>query len=143
MRLLDINLLIARTDPSHTHHGKAVTWFAEHAAIGWITCPLTENGFVRILGHPGYPAGPGSPERAAKLLRRLVTTVPGHRFLPDNLSLLDRAAFPALANVGSKQITDLYLLALAVNHDIRFLTFDERIDPALIPGGPNACETLL
>lgn len=142
MRLLDINVLIARIDPAHTHHKRAIAWFNETAPSGWATCPLTENGFARILGHPSYPEGPGSPERAAKLLKQLVNKVHGHRFFPDDLSLLDAASFPSLAEVGSKQITDLYLLALAVNHNIRFLSFDERINPELIPGGENAWEIL-
>lgn len=142
MRLLDINVLIARIDPAHAQHEKAIAWFRETAPSGWATCPLTENGLVRILGHPSYPQGPGSPECAAKLLRQLKNKVLNHRFVPDDLSLLDIAAFPSLAGVGSKQITDLYLLALAVNNNIRFLSFDERINPELIPGGQAAWEIL-
>ena len=142
MRLLDINVLIARIDPAHDQHKRAVVWFNETAPSGWATCPLTENGLVRILGHPSYPEGPESPERAAKLLRQLISKVPNHRFLPDDLSLLDAAAFPSLTDVGSKQITDLYLLALAVNHNIRFLSFDKRINRGLISGGDAAWEIL-
>ncbi len=142
MRLLDINVLIARVDTAHTHHQRAISWFNETASSGWVTCPLTENGFVRTLGHPSYPDGPGSPERAANLLRKLIVKAHGHRSIPDDVSLLDVATFPSLAGIGSKQITDLYLLALAVNHNIRFLSFDERINPELIPGGENFWEIL-
>lgn len=142
MMLLDTNVLIARVDTAHTHHQRAVTWFKKTAPSGWATCPLTVNGFVRIVGHPSYPDGPGSPGKAALLLKKLIGAAPGHRFFPDDLSLLDTAAFPSLAGVGSQQITDLYLLALAVNHNMRFLSFDQRINPKLIPGGDKALEIL-
>ena len=137
MHLIDVNVLIARADPEHEHHAAAVRWMARHAAEGWITCPLTENAFVRILGHPSYPGGPGSPERAASLLRRLLR-IPGHDFWPDDVSLLDAVVFPSLAGVHSSDLTDLYLLALAVQHEAQFVTFDTRVDPALIDGGTDA-----
>lgn len=94
----------------------------------WLaTCPITENGFVRIFGQPSYPGWPGTPERAAAALRRLIAAVPGHRFLPDEISLLDTSIFPTLEFVGPRVLTDLYLLALAVYHGARFATLDARI----------------
>ena len=138
MHLLDVNVLIARCDPAHEHHQRAVRWFSDPAREGWATCPLTENGFVRVLGHPSYPGGPGTPARAATILRRLTASVPRHRFLPDSISILDAASFPDLREVTSKQLTDLYLLALAVHNDLKLVTFDRRIDAASIPGGVDA-----
>jgi hypothetical protein len=45
--LLDINLLLALTDPMHVHHELSHQWFAKKGRKGWATCPLTENGVAR------------------------------------------------------------------------------------------------
>lgn len=138
MWLLDINLLIARLDADHEYHDRAARWWHQNAVDGWATCPLTENGFVRILGQPSYPGWPGTPERAAAALRRCIAAMPGHRFFPDEISLLDTSILPSLGTVGPRALTDLYLLALAVHHGAGFATLDARIQPALVPGGPAA-----
>lgn len=143
MWLLDINVLIARQDADHENHDRAARWWHQHAADGWATCPITENGFVRILGQPSYPGWPGTPERAAAALRRLIATAPGHRFLPDEISLLDTSILPSLQAVGPRALTDLYLLALAVHHGAVFVTLDARIQPALVSGGPAAYTVIL
>jgi toxin-antitoxin system PIN domain toxin len=135
MFLMDVNVLIALGDPFHVRHAAAIHWFSRHRAGGWATCPLTENGFVRILGHPNYPKGPGSPPAARRLLQRQ-TAGPGHQFWPDSISVTDTAIFPDIP--VSKDITDLYLLALAVSRNARLASLDKRIDPAVITGGPAA-----
>ena len=140
--LLDINVLIARQDADHEHHDRSVRWLHQHAAAGWATCPITENGFVRILGHPSYPGWPGTPERAANALRQLIAAIPGHRFLSDEISLLDAALLPSLQGVGSRALADLYLLALAVHHGARFVTLDARVNPDLVPGGRAAYQVV-
>lgn len=53
--LADVNVLLALIDPVHVHHEGASQWFVDASARGWATCPLTENGFVRILSNPSYP----------------------------------------------------------------------------------------
>jgi uncharacterized protein len=136
--LLDINLLIARGDADHVHHDRTARWLHQNAADGWATCPLTENGFVRILGQPTYPGWPGTPERSAAALRKLIAALPGHCFLPDEISVLDASILPSLLGVGTRALTDLYLLALAVHHGVRFATLDARINPGLVPGGTAA-----
>jgi toxin-antitoxin system PIN domain toxin len=136
--LLDINVLVARQDVEHEHHERVARWWHQQLSDGWATCPLTENGFVRILGHPSYPGWPGTAGRAADALRKLIATVPGHRFLPDEISLLDLSFVPSLEGVGPRALTDLYLLALAVHHGVTFATLDARIQPELVPGGPAA-----
>lgn len=136
--LIDINGLIARCDPAHVHHEDTVAWFAEHGSRRWATCPLTENGFVRIVGNPAYPNCPGSPDAALAALQGLIRALPNHRFLPDEISIRDRFAVPDLEGIPPKQVTDYYLLALAVHHGAKFLTFDRGIDPRRIPGGAAA-----
>jgi predicted nucleic acid-binding protein len=71
MYLLDINILIALADPDHEHHGKAESFFLANHQRGWATCPITENGFVRIISHPSYPNGPGSTDAACTILKQL------------------------------------------------------------------------
>lgn len=66
--------------------------------------------------------------------------MPGHQFWPDEPSLTDVRIFPRLP--ASKGLTDVYLLALAVSRQARFVTFDRRIDPALLSNGPAAFHLL-
>jgi predicted nucleic acid-binding protein len=49
VELPDVNVLIALFDPAHIHHEPAHTWFAVACEDGWATCPLTENGFLRVV----------------------------------------------------------------------------------------------
>jgi toxin-antitoxin system PIN domain toxin len=134
--LLDANVLIALGDAGHRHEAPALRFFEQHAVTdGWATCPLTENAFLRIVGHPNYARPIGPPETARRMLQRLLAA-PGHHFWADDLSLADARFFPRLP--AARHLTDLYLLALAVKHGGRFATFDQGLDPSLIPGGPQA-----
>ena len=69
--LLDVNVLVALFDPSHVHHTAAHDWFADRGEEGWATCPITENGLLRIVGHPKYPNSPGPPSPEASRLDAL------------------------------------------------------------------------
>ncbi len=137
MFLLDVNLLIALCDADHVHRDPAKRWFRENAAAGWATCPLTENALLRIMGHPAYPGGPGSPWAVMPLLRQL-RSLPGYQFWEDVISLSDSRLFSSLEDIGPKGLTDIYLLALAVNRGGRFATLDTRVDPAVVSGGKRA-----
>lgn len=137
MNLLDVNVLISLCDADHVQHSIATTWFRSHFADGWATCPLTENGLLRVMGSPAYPAGPGSPSAVRALLRKL-QTLPGHQFWTDTVSLADEKIMPSLDGVTSKQLTDLYLLALAVSRGGRLVSLDRRIDPSRVPSGSEA-----
>ncbi len=136
MHLLDVNVLIALLDPGHPNHLPAKAFFKANSPLGWATCPITENGLLRILGNPSYPDGPGSTGNARILLASL-TAMPGHQFWPDDHSLLDAASFPRLP--ASSHLTDFYLLSLAISRQACLATFDRNIDPTLLPGGPSAC----
>ena len=136
MFLLDANVLIALGDAGHAHGDAAIRFFEEEAVrSGWATCPLTENAFLRILGNPGYPNGPGSTEGARMQLAKLIAA-PGHQFWPDDLSLTDAKKLPRLP--ASRDLTDLYLLALAVKRQARFASFDAGVDASLVAGGDRA-----
>ena len=137
MNLLDVNLLVALCDADHLHHLSARRWFRANAVSGWATCPLTENGLLRVMGHPVYPGGPGSPEGVRPLLQQL-RSIPGHQFWTDSISAADNRALPSLRGVTAKQLTDVYLLALAVHRGGSLATLDSRIEPSRVPGGPQA-----
>ena len=142
MNLLDVNLLVALCDADHDHHLPATQWFRAHRAEGWATCPLTENGLLRVMGHTAYPGGPGSPEGVRPLLQRL-RSIPGHLFWEDSISVADMQKLPSLQGVTAKQLTDIYLLALAVHHGGGLATFDSRIDPSRVPGGSQSLALVL
>lgn len=136
IHLLDVNVLIALCDPAHVHAAAAQQFFSTVALRqGWATCPLVENGFLRIFGNARYPGGPGSPQSARHLLAGLLAA-PGHQFWPDDLSLSAARDYPSLP--AATHLTDIYLLALAVRHGGAFATFDAGLDAKLIPGGPPA-----
>ena len=140
IHLLDVNVLIALGDANHPHRSAALRFFETRATVdGWATCPLTENAFTRILGGHSYPGGPGSTGEARRLLEALCAA-PGHQFWPDDLSLSDARLFPMLP--ASQDLTEIYLLALAVKHGGRLATFDRRMDPSLLPGGPAAFQLI-
>lgn len=139
MFLFDVNLLIALLDEWHPHHAAALDFFPDAQARGWATCPITENGFLRILGHAGYRQGPGTAEGARTLLAALCAS-PGHQFWPDEATLLDTKRLAKLPVPG--HLTDAYLLALAAQRSGQLATFDRRVDPRWVAGGSKALRVL-
>jgi toxin-antitoxin system PIN domain toxin len=123
--LLDVNVLIALLDADHSMHAMAIEWFRQNARRGWASCPLTQNGCVRVMSHPGYPQP--LPVRAVTERLAEATSNALHEFWPDSVSLLDQAVIVRERLHGPRQITDAYLLALAVGNGGRFVTFDASI----------------
>ena len=130
--LLDVNVLIALLDENHPHPASLSDWFANHIEYGWASCPLTQNGCVRIIPQPRYPNALGVAE-AVMRLREAVST-PWHQFLPDDVSLLDDDVVDRLQLLGPRQLTDLYLLALAVAHGARLVTLDKSVSFVAVRG---------
>ena len=135
--LLDINVLIALIDPAHVQHDKAHAWFAAKGQKAWATCPITENGVLRIVGHPRYPNSPGSPAAVADLLAAFLG-LPGHAFWPDDVSLFDREHVNSARLLDSAHLTDSYLLALARVHHGQLATFDIRLVTDAVVQGNRA-----
>jgi hypothetical protein len=131
--LLDVNVLVALFDPDHVHHELAHDWFADHRREGWATCPLTENGFVRVLANPAYG---GTVTRVTDLAARLRTFCESgdHVFWPDAVSLRDSQIFDPALVAGPRQITDIYLLALARSQGGCLATFDRTIPLRAVKG---------
>ena len=119
--LLDVNVLLALFDPDHVDHRVAQEFAAERLEQGWATCPLTQNGFVRIISQPRYP----SPVTTTEALDRLTEAAShaSHTFCPDDVSLLHPDVVDRSRLLGARQVTDAYLLALAVRHGGRLVTF--------------------
>lgn len=124
--LLDVNLLVALFDPDHIHHDAAHDWFVDNKEDGWATCPITENGVVRILSNLRYSPAAEPPARIVDRLRAFCESG-GHVFWPDDVSLREGKWFVAGAPVSHRQITDVYLLGLAKRHGGRLATFDRTI----------------
>jgi len=130
--LLDVNVLVALLDGGHLHHVAATQWLGSHARSGWASCPLTQNGCLRILSLPSYP----NPQPPARVAQRLggATADRSHVFWPDSLSLLGGERVRWDRVLSSRHITDVYLLALAVEHGGCFVTFDRSIAVEAVPG---------
>ena len=123
--LLDVNILIALNDEGHIHHLTASRWLAQHMHLGWASCPLTQNGMLRIMSQSSY-TNSQSLQNLVKRLRNFTETN-HHVFWPDDISLLDQAFIDADKLLSPRQLTDAYLLALAVKHGGRLITLDKRI----------------
>jgi toxin-antitoxin system PIN domain toxin len=133
--LLDINVLLALLDADHVDHGVARAWLEREISAGWASCPITQNGFVRIVSQPRYPS-PVPPAEAIGRLE-LATRAEQHEFWPCDLSLLDAALIDSARVHGPRQVTDVYLLALAVAEGGRFVTFDRTIPLSAVIGASS------
>lgn len=134
--LLDVNVLIALLDADHSLHQRAIEWFRAHAPSGWASCPITENGCVRVMSHPGYPNAPP----VGAVVKRLASATAGrfHEFWPDDVSLLDTTVVDPTRVHGPRQLTDVYLVALAVRHSGCLVTFDHSISLQSVKGAEAA-----
>ncbi len=124
--LLDLNVLVALAWPSHVHHAAAHEWFSKESHHGWATCPLTQTGFVRLSSNARILADAVSPMEAIRLLKQIVA-MPHHQFWPDAVSVEGATVFQNALLLGHRQITDAYLLSLAVHNQGRLVTFDQGI----------------
>jgi toxin-antitoxin system PIN domain toxin len=137
--LLDVNVLLALSDPQHVHHAAAHRWFAAVGRFAWATCPITQNGFVRIASHPSYPNRPGDATVVLAILRELCAAE-GHRFWSADMSI--RALLKPEAVITHAHVTDVYLLGLAVRNGGKLATLDQRIPAAAVEGGAAALEII-
>ena len=139
--LLDVNVLIALIDPAHVAHDAAHGWFGALGHQDWATCPTTENGVMRIVGHPKYPNSPGSPAAVAAIVAGL-RELSGHHFWADDLSIVASTLVDPAQILTSAQVTDTYLLTLAKSNGGRLATFDRRLSVAAVKGGKAALHVI-
>nr|WP_208394379.1 TA system VapC family ribonuclease toxin [Pseudochelatococcus lubricantis] len=126
--------MIALIDPGHVAHDDAHEWFASVGHAAWATCPITENGVIRIVANPKYPNSPGSPSLVTGIVRKL-RALPGHSFWADDVSLVGNGDVDADKILTSAQVTDSYLLALAAAHEGQLATFDRKLSVAAVRNG--------
>ncbi len=139
--LLDVNVLIALVDPMHIQHDRAHAWFGRVGQHGFATCPLTENGLVRIIGHPRYPNSPGPPQVAIQSLNT-IRGLAGHHFWPDDISIAEPRFFASELLSSHSRVTDSYLLALAHANGGRLASMDQKLATEVVRGGGDALEII-
>ncbi len=133
VELPDVKVFLALLDPVHSRHDIANDWYTGIGSAGWATCPLTENGFVRILSSTSYPGIQLISANAISLLEATINNpVATHHFWSDVVSLRDRTLFNHLAIAGPKQLTDIYLLGLCQRNQGIWVTLDTRITTSSI-----------
>lgn len=130
--LLDVNVLIAILDTDHVSHGTAMSWLNAYGSEGWASCAITQNGCLRIMSSSGYTNRRPVPEVAARLRDATATVV--HHFWHDDVSLLDSRVVDTTRILGPGQLTDVYLLALAVSRGGRFVTLDKSVSIRAVHG---------
>ena len=130
--LLDVNVLLALLDADHVDHDAAHAWLDEHVDAGWSSCALTQNGFVRVISQARYPS-PVTPGTAIDLLAAACAGG-SHTFRPCDVSVLDASVVDRSRLHGPRQVTDAYLLALAVAHGDRLVSFDRGLPLPAVPG---------
>lgn len=139
--LLDVNVLVALADQSHVHHEPASSWFRGNGSRGWASCDVTQNGFLRVLLSSRYP-WPSNRRDTVLSLFREVFSHPAHKYLAEGASLLDRRLFRLEALEGHRQVTDVYLLGLAIRSSCRLATFDQSVRREAVVGGASAIELI-
>jgi uncharacterized protein len=134
--LLDVNVLLALLWEGHAFHQVCAEWFRQNQEFGWATCPVTEAGCARIMSNPAFSLRAPAFGEVLRILRVASESSTNHHFWPDDLPL---SAIATSRNfyLGHKQITDAYLLALAMNNGGTLVTFDQRMQQLALPGTPE------
>jgi toxin-antitoxin system PIN domain toxin len=112
--------------PTHEAHHKVQQWLARHAQEGWATCPLTESAFVRILSNPAFSPNALTFADALALLETNVSH-PAHRLWTDDISFVQAVKLFAERVTGHQQISDAYLLGLAIHKKGKLATMDKAV----------------
>ncbi|HEX3586663.1 MAG TPA: TA system VapC family ribonuclease toxin [Candidatus Angelobacter sp.] len=141
VHLLDVNVLLALMWPAHQGHQLAQDWFAENARSGWATCPFTQAGCIRILSNPSFSSDFLTLQEAVKLLTANLNH-PSHLFWPDDLSFPEAVESVLKQLQGHQQVTDAYLLGLALRRKARLATLDRGVS-SLLPRDKQAAIVVL
>jgi uncharacterized protein len=129
--LLDVNVLVALMWPAHEAHDQTQEWFAHKSRQGWATCPLTQTGFVRIIANPAFSSDAVALQEAVKILE-VNLKHPSHQFWEDDISFIQAAQTIAQRLAAHQQVTDAYLLSLAMHRKGKLATMDRGV-LALLP----------
>ena len=124
--LLDVNVLVALLWPAQESHAKVHSWFNRRSSEGWATCPLTQAAFVRIVSNPAFSPSAVSPGEAMQALKKSLAH-PKHEYWPADVSYVEAIEPFGSQIVGHKQVSDAYLLGLAIHHGGSLVTMDRGI----------------
>jgi toxin-antitoxin system PIN domain toxin len=124
--LLDVNVLVALAWTENRQYSIGRALFSRNSVKGWATCPLVQAGFVRILSNPGFSSHSVSVQQAIESLTVSLRDQ-AHQFWPDSISLPDVVQLLKGRVQGHQQITDAYLLALAIHNRGKLATLDRKI----------------
>jgi toxin-antitoxin system PIN domain toxin len=125
--LLDVNILVARFWERHPFHGKVRTWMDSHESDGWATCPITQLGVIRTISNPAFDKQTPRPAEVMHWMEKTLREHPAHQFWPDDVNVFEACRNTAGRLQGFRQLTDAYLLGLAIRHNAGFVTLDRRI----------------
>lgn len=131
--LLDVNVLVALVWPAHESHVAVERWFRNNARHGWATCPFTQAGLARILSNPAFSRDAVTPQEAINLLKANLEHR-SHRMWGEQISFVEAVEPFRRRIVGHRQLSDAYLLGLAIHHRGKLATLDRDI-LALAPEG--------
>lgn len=133
--LLDVNVLVAMSWPEHQFHEIALQWFAKNHRKGWATCPMVQAGFVRVVSNPAFSPHAVAPKEAIEALNTSVQRAT-HQFWADEISLPQAFRILGVGSriTGHQQVTDAYLVALAIHRGGVLATLDARISQLGPPG---------
>ncbi len=121
--LFDVNVLLALLSEDHIHHRLVTGWLSDNDPQ-WAICSFTEAGFLRTATAPR--PGKITIMEAVAILED-TTRRPGYHYLPITADFLTLCS-PFFARLyGTKQVTDAYLLGLAVREGMVLLTMDKGI----------------
>jgi uncharacterized protein len=137
--LLDVNVLIALLEPDHDDFDRAQAWFRSLGQEDWGICPITEIGYVRIATNPSFAPGARTYRETANALDELARH-PNFRYWPITDTWAKLTASFAARITGHQQITDAYLLGMAIKEDGVLVTFDRGLKYL---AGPQFSKNLL
>lgn len=139
--LLDVNVLIALMWPAQEAHGRTVVWLRNNLRAAWATCPFTQAATVRILSNPAFSKDALSPAEAEEVLAANLRH-PSHRFWPADIDYATAISPFSDSVVGHKQVSDAYLLGLAIHRRGKFATLDHRVR-AMLPESSKLRDTII
>ena len=119
--LLDVNVLIALTEQGHIHHQTVMKWF-NTPGLDWGLCAFSEAGLLRVTANSNV--GRVSVSEASEILKALEMN-PGYRYWPITVSWSSLAEPFCERIYGHQQITDAYLLGLAIKENGVLVTLDK------------------
>jgi uncharacterized protein len=124
--LLDANVLIALTQSAHVHHSEAHAWFSRCPDRHWATCAITQLAFLRLTSNPNVVGEKISPAQAMQALITL-TDQAQHVYWPEATEPMRMPTLNSEAVVGHRQVTDAYLLGLALSQKQCLATLDRSL----------------